>query len=136
MADLLVVDDDPDLREALAAVLVGLKHQVRVAGDGQAALEMLEQKLPDLVLLDVEMPVLDGPDTAYRMFVADLGKEKVPIVLLSAIIDLHLVAAKVGTPYFLGKPYGFDALIRLLDHALAERQAPKPQYQAPPPPPA
>lgn len=131
MADLLVVDDDSDLREVLAAILVSLNHRVRVARNGQEALKLLDERLPDLVLLDVEMPVLDGPETAYRMFITDLGKEKIPIVLLSAVIDLHVVAARVGTPYFLGKPYAFEALLPLLDRALAERSPPHPHAQAP-----
>jgi len=127
MADLLLVDDDPDLREVLADVLLALNHTVRIARNGKEGLELLEQGLPDLVLLDVEMPVLDGPGMAYRMLVNNLGKEKIPIVLLSGIIDLHLVAAKVGTPYFLGKPYAFDALLPLLERALGERSPPHPQ---------
>jgi CheY-like chemotaxis protein len=100
MADVLVVDDDPDLREVLAAILVGLNHTVRMARNGEEALALLDERLPDIVLLDVEMPVLDGPGTAYRMLIRDMGKENIPIVLLSAFIDLHLVAEKVGTPYF------------------------------------
>ncbi len=127
MADVLVVDDDPDLREVLAAILVGLNHTVRSARNGEEGLQLLDERLPDIVLLDVEMPVLDGPGMAYRMLIGDLGKEKIPIVLLSGVIDLHLVAGKVGTPYFLGKPYAFEALVPLLDRALGERQPPHPQ---------
>ena len=131
MADLLVVDDDPDLREVLAAILVSLNHRVRIARNGQEALELLDERLPDLVLLDVEMPVLDGPETAYRMFITDLGKEKIPIVLLSAVMDLHLVADRIGTPYFLAKPYAFEALLLQLERALAERRPPHPSVPAP-----
>jgi len=127
MADLLVVDDDPDLREVLADILGGLGHKVRIACNGEEGLELLDEELPDLVLLDVEMPALDGPGMAYRMLVTNLGKEKIPILLLSGVIDLHLVAAKVGTPYFLGKPYAFEALVPMLERALAERTAPHPQ---------
>ena len=130
MADLLVVDDDGDLREALAAILVSLGHIVRIACHGEEALDLLDQRLPDAVLLDVEMPVLDGPSTAYRMLVNDLGKENVPIILLSGVLDLHLVAAKVGTPYFLGKPYSFEALLPVLERALTERCAPHPTLHA------
>lgn len=130
MADLLVVDDDEDLRDALAAILISLGHTVRIARNGEEALDLLDQRLPDAVLLDVEMPVLDGPSTAYRMLVNDLGKENVPIVLLSGVLDLHLVATKVGTPYFLGKPYTFEALLPLLDRALTERRTPHPSLPA------
>jgi CheY-like chemotaxis protein len=124
MADLLIVDDDEDLREVLAAVLLSMNHTVRIARDGEEGLALVNERFPDLVLLDVEMPVLDGPSMAYRMLIGNLGKEKIPIILLSGIMDLHLVAAKVGTPYFLGKPYAFEALLPLLERALVERRPP------------
>jgi DNA-binding response OmpR family regulator len=130
MADLLVVDDDPDLAELLAMFLVGAGHDVRIARNGEEGLERVQTRLPDLVLLDVEMPVLDGPSMAYRMLIADMGKEDVPILLLSAVIDLHLVARRVGTPYFLGKPYAFEALLPMVDRALAERTPPRPHRES------
>ncbi|MGZ6089350.1 MAG: response regulator [Polyangiales bacterium] len=128
MADLLVVDDDPDLAEALECVLLAYDHVVRVARNGEQALELIDERLPDLVLLDVEMPVLDGPSMAYRMLLTDMGREKIPIIFMSGVIDLHVVAAKVGTPYFLGKPYNLDALLTLLDRALVERRPPRPPF--------
>ena len=127
MADLLVVEDNPDLAETLLAVLVDLGHQVDAACDGEEGLQRLaSRKLPDLVLLDVEMPVLSGPGMAYRMLVEDAGKDRIPVILLSGVMDLPKVAAKVGTPYFLAKPYKIDALLKLLDRALVERRAPRP----------
>jgi len=127
MADLLVVEDNPDLAESLLAVLVDLGHQVDAACDGEEGLRRLaSRKLPDLVLLDVEMPVLSGPGMAYRMLVEDAGKDRIPVILLSGVMDLPKVAAKVGTPYFLAKPYTIDALLKLLDRALVERRAPHP----------
>jgi CheY-like chemotaxis protein len=78
----------------------------------------------DLILLDVEMPRLTGPEMAYRLFVLDAGKEKIPIVLLSANLDLPRVAATVvGTPYCLAKPYPIDDLFSpfLVDRASARR---------------
>jgi CheY-like chemotaxis protein len=127
MADLLVVDDNPDLAEALELVLLDYGHEVRVARNGMHGLELVRARRPDLVLLDVEMPVLDGPGMAYGMLLANSGLERIPIVLMSAIMDLHLVAARVGTPYFVGKPYSLDTFLPLLDRALAERCAPHPQ---------
>jgi CheY-like chemotaxis protein len=76
MADLLVVEDNPALAEPLIDLLVGLGHQVDAACNGEEGLERLaKEKLPDLVLLDVEMPVLSGPGMAYRMLVEDVGRE-------------------------------------------------------------
>ncbi|HVU50842.1 MAG TPA: response regulator [Polyangia bacterium] len=126
MADLLLVDDDPDLTELLAALLEGAGHTVRVARDGEEGLALVEARQPDVVLLDVEMPRLTGPEMTYRMFVHDVGQEKIPILLMSGVANLARVASLVGTPYFLAKPYAFDAVLRLVARAAVERRAPMP----------
>jgi DNA-binding response OmpR family regulator len=60
MADVLVVDDDPDIRGMLAFILEDEGHAVRVAADGEAGLRALEQYAPDCMVVDVMMPGLDG----------------------------------------------------------------------------
>jgi DNA-binding response OmpR family regulator len=131
MADILVVDDDPDLATALADVLGEAGHSTRVANDGWAGLAALEQHLPDLVVMDVEMPALDGPGMAQQMFVTDLGREEIPILLVSACVALPSVAKRVGTPYSVAKPCRLDELLRIVDRALLERRAPHPQLTVP-----
>ncbi|HEX7842732.1 MAG TPA: response regulator [Kofleriaceae bacterium] len=123
---MLIVDDDLDVAELLGEALVHYGHQIRIAHDGEAGLRELSIRLPDVVLLDVEMPVLDGPGMAYQMFVRDCGLEAVPIVLLSGVVDLERVAARVGTPYYLGKPYSLSAIRSMCERALRERTAPAP----------
>lgn len=78
------------------------------------------------MLLDVEMPVVSGPEMAQAMFVHDVSLEEIPLILLSGILSLRHIAAMVGTPYFLSKPYTFHALTRLIARALAERTPPHP----------
>jgi CheY-like chemotaxis protein len=124
VADLLIVDDDVDTALTLADILRSDGHEVRIASDGKQGLTMLHHKQPDLVVLDVEMPVMDGPELAYSMFLHDLGLEEVPILLCSGVLDLPRTAATVGTPYFIDKPYRLEALLRLLNHALHERTPP------------
>jgi DNA-binding NtrC family response regulator len=133
MADLLIVDDDLDMADLLAEVLRADGHEVRVAGDGAEGLRLIQTKTPDLVLLDVEMPILTGPDLAHALLVHDLGLETIPLVLSSGILQLDKIADEVGTPYFLAKPYGFDALNQLLASALTERRAPSPRTSRSPP---
>jgi two-component system response regulator (stage 0 sporulation protein F) len=127
VADLLVVDDDPDLAESLAALLEAEGHEVRTARNGQEGLELVAQRQPDLVLLDVEMPFLTGPEMSYRMFIHDVGQEEIPLVLLSGVTNLLEVAQTVGTPYFLPKPCAFEAIVSLVARGLLERRAPVPE---------
>jgi signal transduction histidine kinase len=68
MCDLLIVDDDEDTTAALADCLVSEGHQIRVARDGLEGLSHLHSGPVDLILLDVEMPRLTGPEMAYQLF--------------------------------------------------------------------
>jgi DNA-binding NtrC family response regulator len=126
VAELLIVDDDTDLADLLAEVLTERGHRVRRASTGIEGLTELARQVPDLIVLDVEMPDLDGPAMAMRMYLTDRGLESVPIVLVSGIVDLRRVAARIGTPYFLGKPYSLEAVTRMCERALGERHTPHP----------
>jgi len=133
MADLVIVDDDPEHLDLLAELMVGEGHAVRYGYNGEDGLRLVLERRPDLVLLDVEMPVLGGPGMAYRMFVHDLGLEDVPVVLMSGVMDLAAVARGVGTPYFLAKPYRYGQLLAMIERALEERIAPRPPADGPVP---
>jgi twitching motility two-component system response regulator PilH len=125
MAQLLVVDDDIEVAACLRLVLED-HHAVTLAANGEEGLRLLNERRPDLILLDVEMPVLNGPDMAYRIFIEDAGREMIPIVLISGVADLELVAARVGTPYYLLKPVDIEPLLETVQRALLERRAPRP----------
>lgn len=126
MAHLLVVDDDVDVCWMLRELLEREGHVVRVANDGEAGLKLLDESRPDAIVLDVEMPRLDGPTMAYRMFVHNAGLENIPIVLLSGVHDLQATARRVGTPYYLGKPFDFEALMSMVGRAVVERGLARP----------
>lgn len=126
MADVLIVDDDIDSADALAEIMRAEGHDVRVGHNGQDGLRLARERIPRVALLDVEMPLLDGPGMAYEPFLRDMGLERIPVVFLSGVPDLKDVAAKVGTPYFPGKPYRYEAVVALVNRALAERVAPRP----------
>jgi CheY-like chemotaxis protein len=130
MADLLVVDDDPDVGELLVDLFTIAGHGCRVAHNGQEGLDLVAVRAPDLLLLDVEMPVLDGPEMAYRLYMRDAGDEKIPIILVSGCVELSSIAATVGTPYYLTKPTSFENMQRLVDRALVERIPPRPAKAA------
>jgi DNA-binding NtrC family response regulator len=126
MADVVVVDDDEDVAWLLQEFLESQGHAVRTAHDGEEGLELLRERLPDLAVVDVEMPKLDGPSMAYRMFVHNVGLENIPIVLVSGVFDLRRLATRVGTPYFLSKPFDTEDLDKLTRRALTERGLPRP----------
>jgi CheY-like chemotaxis protein len=127
MADLLIVDDNVDLAELLGDFFASEGHRVRIAHDGEAGMLELGVRLPDLVILDVDMPVLDGPGMAYRMLVENCGKERIPIVLLSGNPDLPAVARRVGTRYVLPKPCCPERLQSVVARSLVERASPRPR---------
>jgi CheY-like chemotaxis protein len=85
---LLLVDDDDDVRELVAAYLRGAGRAVVTAGDGQHALDLVarEPAPPALILLDLEMPVLDGPGFLARR-AAHAALAVVPVIVVSGAID-------------------------------------------------
>jgi DNA-binding response OmpR family regulator len=126
MANILIVDDDLDIAEAFGDVLRAEGHNVHTAHSGVGGLSSLRGglPLPSVIVLDVEMPVLNGPDMAHEMLLHDAGEEKVPIILVSARNDLSEIAERMGTPYFLSKPCDIKDLVAVLNRALREHQAP------------
>jgi CheY-like chemotaxis protein len=127
MADILIVDDSSDLRTLLVLIVETAGHRFREASNGREGLEAVTRCTPDLVLLDVEMPVLSGPEMACELFLRDCGAENIPVVLISGAVGLPEIAGMVGTPYFLRKPYSAEALLKMIDLALKEKIAPRPR---------
>ncbi len=128
MADVLVVEDDADTAELVQILLEGAGHRVRVARDGREGLARISERLPDVVVMDVEMPVLTGPEMVERMFVENMGRENIPVLVVSAAMGLHAVAEHIGTPYHLAKPFAPEALLDLVGQAVSERRIPQPGW--------
>jgi CheY-like chemotaxis protein len=100
---ILVVDDDPDFREGLRDELTRKGYQVEEASDGGEALAKISQKPPLLVLLDLQMPVMNGRELMQRLRAApDLGE--VPVVVLSSF-GYEWEAELMGAQGYLGKPF-------------------------------
>ena len=120
MASIVLIDDDDDMRDTMADLLSIEGHEVRTARNGVEGLQALDDRFPQLVITDVEMPVLDGCAMVYRMFVENLGRENVPIIVASGAPDLGEIAKALGTPYFLAKPFPLETLTATIDKALTE----------------
>jgi DNA-binding response OmpR family regulator len=125
LADVLIIDDDLDNADALAMIMQSDGHSVRVGYNGEEGLRLAYERYPDVVLLDVEMPVLSGPAMALEMLIHNMGLEKVPVILLSGSPELEQIASEVGTSYFLTKPYRMAEILALVNRALVERVAPR-----------
>jgi CheY-like chemotaxis protein len=105
----LVVDDDPAIRDAVRDLLEDQGIPVETATDGQDALEKVTQRVPRLVLLDMRMPVMDGWEFAARFHAAH--GDDAPIVVLTAAEDVRKRAEEVGAKAWVSKPFGLDALV-------------------------
>ncbi|HMV67872.1 MAG TPA: sigma-54 dependent transcriptional regulator [Myxococcota bacterium] len=116
--DILVVDDEELIRWSLEQHLTRQGHRVRTAPDGQAALERLAEGLPDVVVLDLRMPRLDGMGVLQA--IRERGWE-VPVVMLTAFggFDSAVEATKLGATAFLAKPFDLDEVSRHVDEAIA-----------------
>src|SRR5271168_2793608 len=102
---ILVVDDVADNVDILQMRLEGQGYEVATAGDGVEALAKIRELLPDLVLLDIMMPKMDGIETVTRLK-ADTSLPFIPVILVAARADAPYVmrALQSGADYYLTKP--------------------------------
>jgi len=111
----LEVDDDQDVADSLAALLESLGANVRVAYSGQAALAIIPEFKPDLVLMDINMPLMDGYEAARRIHDLPERKHLVLVALTSLTRDqAGKRIAAVGFNRHLVKPVSIEALEQLL----------------------
>ncbi len=118
MSNILIVDDEESICWGLSRLLSGEGHTVRVASSAEEALEKVPQAKPDLVVLDVRLPGMDGL-TAMGKF-RDLAGP-VPIVVITAFGSLNIAVAALGEGAFdyLPKPFDLDQAAAVIHRALA-----------------
>jgi CheY-like chemotaxis protein len=118
--DILIVDDDPDIRDALGECLRYEGYDVHAAADGRDALDRLEFGLkPDLILLDLMMPVLNGFDVLAALKSRPEWKA-IPVVVVSANRGYQTEDLE-GAVEILRKPVNVDRLIAVVEQAAASR---------------
>jgi two-component system KDP operon response regulator KdpE len=112
MIRVLVVDDEPQLMRALRINLSARRYEVVVAGDGASALEAAARHLPDLVVLDLGLPDMDGTDVIAGL----RGWTKVPILVLSGRTDAadKVDALDAGADDYVTKPFSMEELMARL----------------------
>src|SRR4051794_12787785 len=104
---ILVVDDDLDVLSVMRDLLIDEGYEVRTAGNGREALDVLAEWRPDLIVLDLMMPIMDGPTFRRRQRELDLAPGA-PLLVLSAARNMLDVASKIGANGCLGKPFSLD----------------------------
>ena len=121
MARILVVDDEAAIRELITAIVEDEGHEVRQARDGVEALEAIIEDIPDLVVLDLAMPGMDGWKLLEELHARGLRRQT-RIVIVSANYDPstapHLHKSRVG--HFLAKPFEPESLVQMIDEALLQ----------------
>ena len=105
---ILVVDDEADIRATVSAMLEIEGYEVAEAANGADALHVLEERRPDVILLDMRMPVLDGWGVAAGL--RALGV-RVPIAVMTAARDVRTSCAEVAGDACLAKPFRLDAVV-------------------------
>src|SRR5918999_644112 len=120
---ILVVDDEPAVREAVERALRLEGHDLAPAADGGQALDALEAWPPDAVVLDVLMPRVDGLEACRRM---RLGGDRTPVLMLTArdAIRDRVAGLDAGADDYLVKPFGLEELLARV-RALLRRASPE-----------
>lgn len=121
MPKVLVVDDEPDMRWLLTSVLRDQGFEVATAEDGQAALERISHEPPDIVLLDLKMPGLDGIQVLEQVKAVD---PYTPVVIVTAYGDLPTAvqAIRLGISDYLTKPFDHDEILFTVRRTLEKRE--------------
>ena len=117
MKSILIVDDDSALRNSFEKLLSEEGYEIRTAGTGEAGLEMVRQKIPDLVIMDVRMPGMSGLETLKAMREID---HKLPVIVMTAYgtTDTAIEATKLGAFDYVLKPFNIPDVLSLINQAL------------------
>jgi two-component system alkaline phosphatase synthesis response regulator PhoP len=120
MAKILVVEDEPSLQKLLKYQLTRIGHDIVIAPDGQQAIDLVKSERPDLVLLDVMLPVVGGFQV-LKSLQDDKSTSGIPVIILSAKGQQHDIAAGIekGVFDYITKPFNIPNLAERIEKALA-----------------
>lgn len=119
MSKILIVDDEIELNHLIATRLEADRHQVITAFNGKEGLEKVESENPDLIVLDVSMPEMDGFEVC-RTLKSDDRYNKIPIIFLSAMAggDDFKAGNEIGADAYVVKPYEPTILLAKIESLL------------------
>ena len=124
MCKILVADDEPDMRALLADLLEEAGHEVTQAENGQVAVQQIQQEIPDLVMLDVLMPMMNGIQVLQRLR-DEPTTQDLPVILLTAFSLSESETDILDTPntYHVTKPWHRGVVESAINSALAQTAA-------------
>ncbi len=122
MATVLVVDDEPEIRASLCGILAEEGLRVLEAEDGRRALDLIDRENPELVILDVWMPEIDGLQVLQQLQ-ATTRHPAVVMISGHGNIEAAVKATKLGAFDFIEKPFSLDGLLRVVNRALDHHAA-------------
>jgi len=122
---ILIVDDEPQITRVLRTTLSAQRYDVRVANDGETALEIMKDWTPDLVVTDVSMPNMDGLDLCRQL----RSRSDVPIIVLSVTEDerTKVKALDLGADDYVTKPFNLQELLARVRAHLRRAPATEPE---------
>jgi CheY-like chemotaxis protein len=119
---ILIADDHDDNRELLQLLLSGAGYNVREARDGSECLTLARDEPPDLIVMDLSMPVLDGWGV-FRELKTDQRTRAIPCMAVTAHAELEQnQALETGFSAYVSKPFSGDALLRTVAAVLSNRK--------------
>ncbi|HET7723805.1 MAG TPA: response regulator transcription factor [Propionibacteriaceae bacterium] len=123
MSRILLVDDDPTLRRTLQLNLAARGHEVTLASSGAEALQAVRDGDPELIVLDLGLPDLDGIEVLLQV----RGELTAPVIVLSARREAHdkVLALDIGAIDYVTKPFSMDELMARVRAALRRRPSPE-----------
>jgi len=121
MAKVLVVDDEPAIRLLLQSILAQEGHDIETAADGVEALSTVQRELPDVVLLDLAMPNMDGWHFLEELRTLGL-RSRVRVIIVSATTDPESMARgqEEGVHERIAKPFDANAIVRTVEAVVQE----------------
>ena len=123
MKKLLIVDDEDSLRRLLTRTLSGGDYTVLQASDGNKALEVAFRERPDFVLLDIQMPGLDGIEVCRRIKAAAKLQDTMVVMLTAqAQADVRRRATEAGADAFLTKPFSPLQVLEVVERKMSGRK--------------
>ena len=114
---ILVVEDDEPIRDLMSEILNCVGYTVETAGDGLQALECVRARPPDVIVLDLMMPIMDGW-TFLQHFRTDAQVSSTPVLVTSAYRELKDNARKLDVQACLAKPFEINELLGAIEHLL------------------